>query len=219
LNTLQRGAQVHGFDHEFHDPGAASRVCRSLRRRRRCSPGRGRFVCETHGDLTLRLVRPFPDVDGNQMPAPGTTASADFSPTSPLSTTLPFQARDEISRSKTCVVLRATAASTTRDDGCWSFAVSGPLAPPSPPHTRFLSIGPRFCSPLPSRRPHVRRSAVRSGRYTQLPGGLSPPPRRSCSAHQRVEGPRCARTHHHTLRVDPAAQGLPPRVAHSVRWP
>ena len=63
-----------------------------------------------------------------------------------------------------------------------------PARPASPPHTRFLSIGPRFCSPLPSRRPHVQRSAVRSGRYTQLPGGLSPPPRRSCSAHQRSAG-------------------------------
>ena len=51
----------------------------------------------------------------------------------------------------------------------------------------------------------VRRSAVPFACVHQLTRGLSPPSQGPCRAHQRVEGPRCARTHHHTLRVDPAS--------------
>ena len=153
------------------------------------SPGRGRSSLDVHGDSTLLSVWSFvDDVVATKGPSPATTTAADFSPPSRVFQTArrsPFQARDEISRSKTCVVLRTTAASTARACGCWSFAVTGPLAPPSTPRTRFLSIGPRIRSPLPSRRP---RGATLCGSLSIATACFRADshllPRRPCSAHQ-----------------------------------
>jgi hypothetical protein len=54
---------------------------------------------------------------------------------------------------------------------------------PAAPRKRFLFIDPQFRSPLPSRRPRVRRSAVHFDRYDQLSEGLAPSSYGPCWAH------------------------------------
>ena len=79
-----------------------------------------------------------------------TTTSADFSLRLPSS---PFQAQGEISPGKNIDLHRTTAGFTSPCLGHNSFAVIARSPCSAPPPIRFLFIGPRLRSPLPSRRP------------------------------------------------------------------